>query len=495
MPDYAALAKANGAVSSAPPPSGSSVDYDALAKANGAASSTPTFRTSNAKDASGNAEVDPNTLGTFVKHLWDGVNPVSIGQMLPFPKVAGGSGVDNPLNPAKIVRDLHAVKLDADARLAKKDYVGALAKYVESVVPILGPMMSHQGDELQQGKYAAAAGDMTALAAQAAAPKIVPKAALALTDAVADTRASWANTRRTAQGAQSTLQIKQAIPASKSSPYTDAQFHQAMPYLDLEHAETPVTTVQGFRDAADTALKGIEDHIAGLVEANPTDTIKTNPLSAVKSRLSSSVRGSALTQGLKELDDLKLDQPLTVAEADRIRKQLNAENKAILKKNNYDVATARAADPGFAAREAAAASLRDGVYDALEARGATGVRALRQDEGAVIALRNAADRQIFAGEKVASGQQAAGPVRKAAAGLTRLASVGAGASVAGPAGAVVGSVAGEELANAILPSRLTRDALIEQGFSKRRPASAPYVPTLSTRPPQTRALPAVALPE
>lgn len=133
---------------------------------------TATFRSSNAKDADGHAEVDPNTLGTFVKHLWDGVNPVAIGQLLPWPKALGGSGTDNPLNPQKVVDALHAVKIEADAALKNKDYVGAFAKYMESVVPILGPMMAHQGNELQQGKYAAAAGDMTALAATAATGKL-----------------------------------------------------------------------------------------------------------------------------------------------------------------------------------------------------------------------------------------------------------------------------------------------------------------------------------
>ena len=113
-------------------------------------------------------EVDPNTLGTFVKHLWAGVNPVQIGQLLPFPKAAGGSGADNPLNPVKIVNDLHAVKQDADARLKRGDYVGALSKYVESVVPVLGPMMSHMGDQAQAGKWAALGGDTAALAAQTA---------------------------------------------------------------------------------------------------------------------------------------------------------------------------------------------------------------------------------------------------------------------------------------------------------------------------------------
>src|SRR4051812_44596717 len=99
---------------------------------------TPHYQTANEKDAQGNAVVDPNSIGTVVKHLWDGVNPVQWGQLLPFPKMLGGSGADNPLSPPNIVKNLAAVKKEAQGALAKGDYVGAYAKYVESVIPVLG---------------------------------------------------------------------------------------------------------------------------------------------------------------------------------------------------------------------------------------------------------------------------------------------------------------------------------------------------------------------
>src|SRR6185436_16907681 len=131
----------------------------------------PTFAATNQKDAAGDATVEPNSLGTLATHLWAGVNPVQIGQLLPFPKALGGSGTDHPLNPQKIADDLYAVKQEAQAALAKGDYTTAIAKYVESVIPVLGPWMSHQGNQLQRGEYAAAAGDTLALAANVAAPK------------------------------------------------------------------------------------------------------------------------------------------------------------------------------------------------------------------------------------------------------------------------------------------------------------------------------------
>ena len=280
-----------------------------------------------------------------------------------------------------------------------------------------------------------------------------------------DAQAAWAAKRRTAAGAQSSLQLQQAVPPSKSAPYTPDQFQRAMPYLDLEHRAEPVTSVQGFRDAADSAVKGIEGHIDTLVKANPTDTITTDPLAEVRAKLSQSVRGDALAAGLKELDDLNLDQPVTVVDAERIRKQLNAENTAILRKNSYDVATARAADPGFAAREIAAQSLRTGIYDALDARGAQGVRALRQDEGSIIALRNAAERQIYAGDKTVGGTGTSPLARKGAALAIR--------SVPG-----IPAIVADPMAQLIAPGNLTRDALVEKAFANRVPGKVPPVPTL-----------------
>lgn len=113
----------------------------------------PHFTTANEKDAQGNAVVDPNTFATTIKYLWDSVDPVAWGQLLPLPKAVGGSGADNPLFPVNIMANLAAVKKDAQARLAKGDHIGAYAKYVESVIPVLGPILSQWGDDAQANKW------------------------------------------------------------------------------------------------------------------------------------------------------------------------------------------------------------------------------------------------------------------------------------------------------------------------------------------------------
>lgn len=124
-------------------------------------------------------DVDPNTIGTTLRTFWNDVNPVQLGQLVPgVPKALGGSGTDHPLalDPdnqyaPNFLVDMHRVKREADALWDKGDKVGAAAKYVESVIPILGPWMSGRGDEAQTGHWAKFGGHALALAANVAMGK------------------------------------------------------------------------------------------------------------------------------------------------------------------------------------------------------------------------------------------------------------------------------------------------------------------------------------
>jgi len=167
-----ALMQANGAIGSAPPPTGLSLSastpsapeddpLDALMQANGGVTAPRPVE----------VETDEG-LGAFARHTWAGANPLNIGQMLPWPKALGGSGVDNPFNPVKDAEARKVVKDEADALWAQGNYPVAVLKYLESFTPYLGPMMAQQGDQLQKGQYAAAAGDLTGMYLGA---KVVPK--------------------------------------------------------------------------------------------------------------------------------------------------------------------------------------------------------------------------------------------------------------------------------------------------------------------------------
>src|SRR5208282_3316963 len=170
-------------------------------------------------------------------------------------------------------------------------------------------------------------------------------------------------------------------------------------------------------------------------------------------------------------------------EADQIRRQLNQENKGVLLKNRYDVATARAVDPGFAAREVAAEGLRNGIYDQLEnVRKIPGVRDLRGDEGSLIRIRNAAQNQIFNGDRSVGGSGKGGVVREAGRNLIEAAGTGIGANVANVPGAIVGSQIGKAAARALGTGNLTRNQLAARSFSK-SVAGRPVFPALPPPPP------------
>lgn len=272
--------------------------------------------------------------------------------------------------------------------------------------------------------------------------------------------------------AQASQDLQNAIPPSKSAPYADIDMQKARPYLQAEHGNTPIDGVAGLREAADSAIGKIEDQISQKISQLPAARFKTNAIQDVTQALQASPRGqSFVNAGLKDLEDFQLDQPKTLAQADAIRRQLNAENKAVLAKNNYDVSTARATDPAFAAREAAAESLRDGIYNQLAANGMPNAGQLRLDEGSLIKVRNAAQNQIFNGDKVVQSTAQTGPLRRIGAGITKLAATGVGAEIAGPAGAIAGKTAGDIAARAFLPQALTRNELVERSFSK--PVASP----------------------
>ena len=274
--------------------------------------------------------------------------------------------------------------------------------------------------------------------------------------------------------AESQATLKRAIPPTKSAPYTDEQLSAAHPYIESEHAGSPIKSVEDLRDAQDAGVKKIEHTVSGYVAQNPNDLIQTHPGDAARAALAPTdkLRAGFLDQGMKELAPYHLDEPMTVAHADALRRQLNAENDAYAATNKYTYAQARATNPAFAAREAAVAALRDGVYKDLSDRGFADAAKLRNDEGALLATRNATQNQIFNGEKSVSGTGTNTPAGKMGQAAVRAATLGGGAGLGGylggvpgaTAGGIIGGGLGEIINNVAFPGNMTRDALVESAF-------------------------------
>ena len=423
---------------------------------------------------------------TWLGHLWNtartiGSDAVSAGKdVYETAKQSGG-------DPFKFMTDMGAKAVGAQWDQAKQSwdlavnqhrYVEAYGHGVAAVTPVAGPILANAAQEWAESGGTDEAGDRLVghvLGASAAtmAPEAISEALPAIKATMAAREAGQAPARVT----RFAVDLPVAVPPSNATPYSAVDVARATPYLAAEHASTPISTVPHLIDAADSAISQIEDKVAGYVAANPNRTLGTDPLASVRSRLAEGSRASDVQMGLGELDDLNLSPDMSLKDADAARLRLNAENKAQLKANNYDTATALMADPKFAARYWAADALRTGIYDQLADAGIDGVANLRQDEGSLIAIRNAAQRQYYNGSRQVAGTGATGPFAQ----LTRQVLPATGAAIGaagGPLTAAAGDVAGRALANAVTPANLTRDALTAKAFQRLGLQAPPVYPSV-----------------
>ncbi len=427
----------------------------------------------------------PSAASRFGSNLLSGAGVVSNEQ--------GKNFFVHPLDTLKAMAQAQGeLGVRAKNELSNADYVRGLTHATEYLLPGLGPVLAHSGDQLESGDYAGGIGTSLGagvnVAAGAGMSKLAPGPVASLGGA--GKPATLGNIPAQALGDTQVAHadFAKGVPPTKSTPYTPEDLQNARPYLEDEHSASPIKSVTDVKDAADSAIGRIENKVSEYVRQNPTDQLSNSPLDDVKAALAKTneLKEGFTQAGLKELAPYNLDEPLTVAKADRLRRQLNAENAAFEAKNNYDQAQARVSDPAYAAREAAADSLRQGIYGRLADRGIQDVYKLRQDEGSLIAIRNAAQNQIFNGDKNVAGTGANSQSAKVIQNLVRTGGMGTGAALGAhlggaegaTAGAIIGGGAGEAINRAMFPGNLTRDALIERSFSKpvTNGATLPEVP-------------------
>ena len=414
--------------------------------------------------AAGNAAVGA------VKGLWD---------IAPIPQALGGSGViEGPVGAVTGLARAHADQYQKAKQAEREGRNWEMAGHsVAAALPGIGPWAASIGERAGTGDVAGAAGEMFGGALMGEAVPMAYRGAKAV---------------RASQAAKVPGKIEgellMAVPATKAAPYTPQDLRAAKPYVNAQHEVAPVTTVRAFKEALDSSIGDIESRVTGYLDAFPTARVDPGIRASVAQALKDHPRADFAMQGLKELDTLSPSGAKTLKELDAIRAQLNAENRAVLKRNNYDQATARNTDFGFAAREVAAQKIRDSIYDYLEARGVQDVRQLRRDEGSLIKVRNAAERQSFAGQRPVPGSRDPGLVRRTLANAIDKGATAAGAYFGGPAGAVVGSTVGQDLSALVRGGRKTRDELIARAFN-REDAGRPTFPQVPPQPPVAGLLP------
>lgn len=113
-------------------------------------------------------------LGT---HFAQQINPIPIGQLVPFPKSLGGAGMDAPIQAARnVLQAQNAVKAAGDEAWQKGDHVGAVAHYINWLLPVIGPVLDKAGTELREGRWGAGIGDTLGLSASMFGPKAIQAA-------------------------------------------------------------------------------------------------------------------------------------------------------------------------------------------------------------------------------------------------------------------------------------------------------------------------------
>lgn len=113
----------------------------------------PVYRQS---DTSPN-DVDPNTLGTFARHLGAQLNPLTAIHTI-------ASAILHPVATTKAIGAAQGALFDkAKASYDQGDYLTAARHFVDYLIPLVGPAIDQSSDLFQAGKWAAGGGDALGL--------------------------------------------------------------------------------------------------------------------------------------------------------------------------------------------------------------------------------------------------------------------------------------------------------------------------------------------
>lgn len=300
--------------------------------------------------------------------------------------------------------------------------------------------------------------------------------------------------------------IEKSLPATSSHPYfrkdleVSAQrmkpIHDAAVQLAEKGANTPesgtaphpeegsvdigpkpVDSPIAFRDTADRAIKQLHNEVKSGIQVIKDVPLEKDVLGDVRAALGRNPKakgGTFIEDGLKALDQYDLSNP-TVDEADDIRADMNKVAESVLSENKYDRAGTLASSPKFAALDAAARSIREGVYDKAASYGIEDLKGLRQEEGSLLRVRNATEPHIFKEDQaVPKTGKTSIPRQAAKAAINAVAGTVGGAggyAVAGIPGAIGAGTAAVGLADKMIGSKLvtpnlTKGELLKAAFDK-----------------------------
>lgn len=221
--------------------------------------------------------------GAFASHFAQQINPVPLGQLLPFPQALGGAGMDAPKKAVEnLLHSQRAVFDKAKEAHDRGDNLEALRHGLNWLIPVLGPVIDKAADEIKAGKYAAGAGDTLGLAASlfgpAAATELV-KSGLAAKVATAAEKGSVNRAVETLAPTVGPNKVRLANQMADAAPTV--------------LRETNALTRSGVLDQAGVKLQGAYDALDAAYDAVPNT--RMYPTAPIKAALAREIRNLSVS--------------------------------------------------------------------------------------------------------------------------------------------------------------------------------------------------------
>ena len=286
--------------------------------------------------------------------------------------------------------------------------------------------------------------------------------------------------------------FNRAFPATKPRPHNIEDRQTVEAYLkDYNDNVAPVESTADGINALQYQVDAMGDAAGDAIGEHGDKPITTNPIEDARKVLAEKdqVKAGFLKKGMKALEPYTalFGDEVSLADAEKIRKQLVEETKSIKQKTLAPDRTAnsdfnlRQTDPAYAAISTVLDSLREGIDQKLEDEGVDGMKEMREDASRLIRGKTAMEAQRYNNEKIVGGTSTAGPVRKLAAKGAVIGGAGVGAA-AGAAtgipfglevGAGLGAEVGRRVGKTIAPSDVTRDQAVKEMVGKAEAGAGP----------------------
>lgn len=371
---------------------------------------TPHYQTSNEKDAQGNAVVDPNTLGTVVRHIGAQINPITMIQTL-------GQAIAHPIDTTRAVGAAQGALFDkAKASYEQGDYLTAARHFVDYLIPLVGPGLDKSADLFQAGKWAAGGGDAIGLALAMFGPKALQNVAAARYP-LANRPGVSAPLKNPAQQTLVEFGQSRGVPIDAATASDNFAVKGAQQLADRSLGGSVVATPANAARTA--AMTRVGDELS--TEAHPVPVTPEQAGESLRNALTAKIAGhtqdaNTAYDALRELegpqaavdltrvktalqpvfDQMKRQMPLTQQQANpglkAIQNIIEGDNTAPLSQVDRDLSAIKAVarqQGGLA--KFAVSKLESAVQEAAARGGPDVVKALQQGRQATIAKYAASD--------------------------------------------------------------------------------------------------------